>query len=74
MLFLHVVNRYKIGKKIVKIDLININCIDQSVKIDDTLQRSIGFIDWFRFLSISNERNVCLCAQLKKHFYSRYSY
>jgi len=52
MLFLHVVNRYKIGKKIVKIDLININRIDQSVKIDDTLQRSIGFIDCFRFLSI----------------------
>ena len=46
--------------KIGKSDLIDIDCIDQSVEIDDTL---VSFIDLSRFLPISSiyiGRYICL--------------
>ena len=47
--------------KVVKIDLINIDCIDHWIgKIDDTLKKSVDFIDWFWLLPIPDERNICL--------------
>ena len=47
------------SKKIGKSDLIDIDCIDQSVEIDDT---HVSFIDLFWFLAISSieiRRYIC---------------
>ena len=46
------------------------DCIDKSVKIDAILKQKIRYIDWFRFLSISNGRLFffTLSSINEKHF------